>query len=334
MKSKNKIAWLIIAGLLLTSVIVNSFKSNNISDPSSKSSFWGGIVGQDTFSERYIEGEGSEKIAVIKVSGIITDSGSDSTPLLYGSSGTSVNNILKQLQLIEDDNAVKGVILEIDSPGGTVVAGQTLLAEIEKFKNRTNKKIVSVMRETAASAGYMISLPSDRIFANSASQTGSIGVIMQLADYQSLYEKIGVKPIIIKSGKMKDIGSSARDMTEEERAVLQSMIDESYNEFTSAVAKWRHLDQNQVANVSDGRVYSGKQAKENNLIDELGNFSDALNYLKDQLDLSSAMVIEYQAGTFDNIFNTIFQKIAFGGSIEEILIKNKANNKLMYLWVP
>jgi len=139
MKSKNKIAWLIIAGLLLTSVIVNSFKSNNISDPSSKSSFWGGIVGQDTFSERYIEGEGSEKIAVIKVSGIITDSGSDSTPLLYGSSGTSVNNILKQLQLIEDDNAVKGVILEIDSPGGTVVAGQTLLAEIEKFKNRTNK---------------------------------------------------------------------------------------------------------------------------------------------------------------------------------------------------
>jgi len=190
------------------------------------------------------------------------------------------------------------------------------------------------MRETAASAGYMISLPSDRIFANSASQTGSIGVIMQLADYQSLYEKIGVKPIIIKSGKMKDIGSSARDMTEEERVVLQSMIDESYNEFTSAVAKWRHLDQNQVVNVSDGRVYSGKQAKENNLIDELGNFSDALNYLKDQLGLSSALVIEYQAGAFDNIFNTIFQKIAFGGNIEEILIKNKANNKLMYLWVP
>jgi protease-4 len=331
MKDRRKVAWLIIGCLIIISIMAGSYR--NIAYNNQQSSYlWGNLSVDNTLSEKVIEGEGTNKVAVIRINGVITDSSSDPSSYLYDSQGTTSESVIKQLNMAEKDENVEAVILQIDSPGGSVVAGDTLLSALEKFRS-SGKRLVAVMRETAASAGYMVALPAEKIFANKATQTGSIGVIMQLADYQSLYDKIGVKPIVIKSGQMKDIGNPGRDMTSEERDVLQSMIDESYNDFVAAVSKWRKLEESRVRELADGRIYTGRQAKELNLIDDFGNQQDAINYIKGELGVDALTIIEYQAGPLGGIISSLFERISIGGELQNLIKKQGINNKLMYLWV-
>jgi len=202
----------------------------------------------------------TDRVALIRVEGIIIDS----------------KETIEQLKRYRDDRSVKAIVLRVDSPGGGVVPSQEIYEEIRKIKEKGEKKIVVSMGSLAASGGYYIACPADKIVANPGSITGSIGVIMELANIEGLLEKIGVKSIVIKSGKHKDIGSVLREMSVEEREILQKVLDDVHNQFIQAVAKGRGINEEEIRNIADGRIFTGIQAKEAGLVDEIGNLEDTI----------------------------------------------------------
>jgi protease-4 len=182
--------------------------------------------------------------------------------------------ILKYLTEFRNNPDVKSIVLRIDSPGGAVGAAQEIYQEIE----RTNqvKPVIASMGSMGASGGYYAALGADTIMANPGTMTGSIGVIVKFPNLEGLFEKIGYKNQVIKSGPLKDIGASDRPITEKERKLMQDLIDNVYNQFVRDVAAARSLPEETVFKLADGRVYTGEQALELGLIDKLGNFTDAI----------------------------------------------------------
>jgi len=182
--------------------------------------------------------------------------------------------ILKYLTEFRNNPDVKSIVLRIDSPGGAVGAAQEIYQEIE----RTNqvKPVIASMGSMGASGGYYAALGADTIMANPGTMTGSIGVIVKFPNLEGLFEKIGYKNQVIKSGPLKDIGASDRPITEEERKLMQDLMDNVYNQFVRDVAAARSLPEETVFKLADGRVYTGEQALELGLIDKLGNFTDAI----------------------------------------------------------
>lgn len=252
-----------------------------------------GGLQSDGAIERQVDGDaGSDhKIAVIPVHGIIA-SGSSS---LFGPNVDMVDKIIKDLRRVKEDSSIVAVILDVDSPGGGITDCDRIHYEIVKLKkDRPKLKFVSYMRSVAASGGYYVSAPCDRILASDTTITGSIGVIMTFMNLQGLFEKVGVKEEVIKSGDHKDIGSMARPMTDEERAMLQTMLMEMYDRFVDVVAKGRGMDEKRVRELADGRIYSGGQAKANGLVDELGQFEQAVELAKSLAGVKDARVIQYQ----------------------------------------
>ena len=228
-----------------------------------------------TFSNKSIDKKVSagSKIAVVYVDGTITG-GHGASGLLSESGGT--DSLIKQLHEASDDASVKGIVLRINSPGGSSTATQEVGEEIKKIRAK-GKPVVTSMGDMAASGGYWLAACTDKIYANPTTLTGSIGVYMPYSNWEELYKKIGVRQEKIKSGVHKDILSNDRPMTEEERVILQTMVDEIYQGFVEVVAEGRHLDIETVKKIADGRVYTGKQAKELGLVDEMGNLYDAID---------------------------------------------------------
>src|SRR3990170_3595593 len=175
-----------------------------------------------------------------------------------------------------DKLALVGIVLRIDSPGGAVGPSQEIYREV--LKTTEGKKVVASMGGLAASGGYYIASAANRIFANPGTITGSIGVIMAFSNFEELMKKLGLKTTVIKSGKFKDVGSPVRELTEEERKILQNVSDDIHGQFIEAVAKGRNLKIESVKELADGRIFSGRQAKESGLIDELGTLEDAISY--------------------------------------------------------
>jgi protease-4 len=248
------------------------------------------------------------KIAVLEIGGIITGRSLD------GSGFNMVDVIKAQLKRAREDERVKAVILKVDSPGGEVLASDEISRLIEKFQLESKKPVVVSMGSLAASGGYYVSAPCRWIVAQDLTITGSIGVIMHGWNYRGLMNKVGVQPEVYKSGKFKDMMSGERnpeEVTPEERAMVQSLIDETYNKFKEVVQKGRDganqanqsgaekgqkLDR-QWANYADGRVLSGTKAYELGFVDELGNFQDAINRAKIIAGISKTSpvnLIEYQ----------------------------------------
>ena len=190
------------------------------------------------------------------------------------SSGGS-DRLTKRLKALSENDSVKAVVLRITSPGGSVGAVQEIYDEITRLK-ASGKVVVASMGDVAASGGYYIAANADRIYANPGTLTGSIGVIFQLSDVQSLFKKIGVKIEPVKSSAHKDIGSPFRAQTAEEIKILQSIIDDAYGQFVQAIVLGRKMDRGRVSALADGRIYSGAQAKSNGLVDELGNLEAAV----------------------------------------------------------
>ena len=186
------------------------------------------------------------------------------------------DDVVAQIQKFADDGTIKAIILRIDSPGGAVAPSQEIYNAA--VKARRSKKVVASMATLAASGGYYIALGADKVFANPGTITGSIGVIMGFVDLRDLMKKVGVEANVVKSGQFKDIGTNARPFTEADRKVLQDVIDDVYLQFVSAVAKGRGMDVAKVKALADGRIYSGRQAKELGLVDELGGFDEAVEY--------------------------------------------------------
>ncbi len=185
------------------------------------------------------------------------------------------DRILAKLKKIRKSPDVKAVVIRVNSPGGSVGAVQEIYEEINKLRDN-GKKVVVSMGDVAASGGYYIACAADKIVANPGTITGSIGVIARLGNVQELFKKIGISTIVIKSGEHKDIGSPTRAMTEEEKKILQGLIDNSYNQFVKAVMEGRDKSYEDVLNFADGSIFTGEQALAKGMIDELGNFEDAI----------------------------------------------------------
>ena len=206
-----------------------------------------------------------EKIAVVKIEGVILDS----------------KDIIEELREHMENKSVKAIMLRIDSPGGAVAHSQEIYTEVLKIRDEGKKKIVTSMGSVAASGGYYIASASDRIVANPGSVTGSIGVILELANVSGLMKKVGVESVVIKSGKFKDVGSLFRTMTPEERELLQGVIDDTYDQFVDAVAAGRGINKEDLLPIADGRVFTGRQAKKLGLVDDLGSMQDAIKITAD-----------------------------------------------------
>lgn len=220
----------------------------------------------------------SDRVAVIAVEGSIVcgPAVSNDNPFERNDSVTS-GSIMKQLREAAEDKSVKAVLLRIDSGGGSATAAEEVGRELKRFKEKTKKPIVATMSNTGASAAYWIAVcSSDKVYANATTLTGSIGVYMPYMNVEELYKKIGITSDKIKSGPHKDIMSHDRTMTPEEKAIMQSMVNEIYEEFVAVVAAGRKMEEAKVRELADGRVYTGKQAKNLGLVDEIGNYYDAL----------------------------------------------------------
>lgn len=208
---------------------------------------------------------GEDRIALIRVEGVILDA----------------QQTVGDLKKFGDSPSVKAIVLRIDSPGGGVVPSQEIHDAVMRVRNKQNKAVVASMGTVAASGGYYIAAATDRIIANPGTLTGSIGVIMELANLEGLLKKIGVENVVVKSGRHKDIGSPFRKLSDEDRRILQSVMDDVHTQFIEAVAEGRSLDVSDVQPLADGRIFTGRQAKDIKLVDELGDLEDAIKLAAD-----------------------------------------------------
>jgi len=201
-----------------------------------------------------------DRIALVRIEGIILDS----------------QTTVGELKRFGENPSVKAIVLRIDSPGGGVVPSQEIYDAVQRVRNKSNKAVIASMGTVAASGGYYIAAATDRILANPGTLTGSIGVIMEMANIEGLLKKIGVEGVVVKSGRYKDVGSPLRKMSDEEQALLQSVMDDVHKQFIEAVAAGRSLEVADVKALADGRIFTGRQAKDAKLVDELGNLEDAI----------------------------------------------------------
>ncbi len=206
-----------------------------------------------------------DRVGVIRIEGVILDAQATIT----------------ELKRFAENPSVKAIVLRIDSPGGGVVPSQEIHDAVQRVRSKNNKAVIASMGTVAASGGYYIAVATDRIMANSGTLTGSIGVIMEMANVEGLLKKIGVEGVVIKSGRYKDVGSPLRKMSNEERALLQSVMDDVHQQFIEAVAEGRGLDLAVVQALADGRIFTGRQAKASKLVDELGDLDDAIQLAAD-----------------------------------------------------
>jgi protease IV len=238
---------LLIAGILLLPILLGAIISV-LNGNSENSTFSSGSL---------------KKIGLVRVEGVINDS----------------YDCVRQLRSLRQDNSIAAVLLRIDSPGGAVAPSQEIYSEVLNYKNQKKPLIVS-MGTVAASGGYYIASPSQRIFADPGTLTGSIGVIMTLPMYEGLAKKIGVEMRTFKAGKFKDITSPYRGVTAAEQSVLQNLLDDTHDQFISDVARGRNVPFDTIKTVADGRVFTGRQALAVHLVDTLGGFQDAIAYVK------------------------------------------------------
>jgi protease IV len=201
---------------------------------------------------------GGNRVGIVEINGVISES----------------DDILENIKRFRDDDTIKAIILRINSPGGGVAASQEIYREVSKTVR--TKKVVASMGSVAASGGYYIAACADKIVASPGTITGSIGVIMGYTTFEELLKKIGLTPVVVKSGKYKDIGSPVREMTAEERTLLQEFSDQVHRQFIQAILDGRKIKRSVLEPIADGRIMTGQTAKALGLIDELGNFEDAV----------------------------------------------------------
>ena len=218
-----------------------------------------------------------DRVAVINIEGTIVCGAYSKENLFQQANGITSGTIMKQIREAAADDSVKALVLRIDSGGGSATAAEEVGRELLRFKEQTKKPIVATMGNTGASAAYWIAAcASDKIYANATTLTGSIGVYMPYMNTEELFKKIGITSDKIKSGPYKDILTNDRPMTPEEKEILQNIVDEIYDQFVYTVSAGRRMETSKVRAIADGRIYTGRQAKNIGLVDELGDYYDAL----------------------------------------------------------
>ncbi len=251
----------------------------------------GSAAAPETFREEYVSGEGRNKIAVVPVEGVI--SSQEAGGALISTPAATPETLRDQLRQAAEDDNVRAVIVEVNSPGGGAVASDEMHQSLLDFKEESEKPVVVSMEETAASGGYYIATAADRIIANETTLTGSLGVIFSYLNYGEAADRLGLEEEMIKSGEFKDIGSPTREPTPEEIEILERLVNESYDNFVEVIVEGRGLPEDRVRELADGRVYSGLQAEELGLVDELGNLEAAARVARDLAGVEEATAVRY-----------------------------------------
>ncbi len=253
-----------------------------------------------------------DKVAVVEVLGVITDS----------------RRIIDHLQRFQENDSVKAVVLRVDSPGGGVGPSQEIHDQVRRLA--ALKPVVVSMGSAAASGGYYIAAPADIIMANPGTITGSIGVIMEFTNIQELLEKIGLRSQVVKSGQHKDIGSPVRSMTAEDREILQTLIDDVHSQFVEAVASGRKMDAEAVRKLADGRIFTGRQARDLGLVDELGGLQDAIRRAAAMSGIAGEPTVIYPPREKPRLIDFIIEE-----SLDSLhhALQQKHTAGLQYLWL-
>ncbi len=267
----------------------------------------GALGSPGELEESVVLGTTGPKLALIEVSGVISDEESR-TQLGLSDRPSMVVEMRNALDRAADDPDVVGILLRINTPGGSVAASDTLHHELEVWRDEQKRPVVAYLNGMATSGGYYVAMASDRVIAHPASVTGSIGVIMPGVSIEGLMQKYGVVDQTITSGPFKDAGSLLRDMTPQERAQLSSVINDFYARFVDVVAKGRPaLTREKVAALADGRVYSAQQALDAGLVDQLGYLEDAVADLEQRAGIKESRVVTYHRAnqTRENIYSRV-----------------------------
>lgn len=334
MTTKRWVAIIVATTLLVVSIGINTLSYFFSQDFSGMMDDFADTSTTD-FDETVIEeGSGKERIAVLSLNGVIQDTGGSSSFL--SSDGYNHQFFMNQLAEIHEDSSVKGVVLKVNTPGGGVVESADIYDAIREIQSDREIPVYVSMGGMAASGGYYVAAPADKIFVNHETITGSIGVIMESMNYAKLAEKYGIEFNTIKTGPYKDIMSGSREMTEEERAMLQEMINDSYERFVDIIVDGRNMTEGEVKKIADGRILNGRQAIEAGLADDYGKAGDVIVAMQSDFELENATVFEY---TMSESLSSLFglkAKSMFAGNMEsEIigkLLSDHSAPRMMYLY--
>lgn len=291
--------------------------------------------GPGPLQETQVSGTGKAKVLLMEVSGVISSQDEDGIV----PAPNMIARIKEQLSRAAQDEAVKAVVLRINTPGGTVTASDIIHHELKNFKANRKVPIIASIMDVGASGGYYIAAAADSVLAHPSSVTGSIGVIMLTMNARGLLEKVGVEATAVISGPRKDMGSPFRTMTTEERAIFQSVIDSFYQRFLTVVQEGRpQLQMEAIKKLADGRIYTGDQAKAAGLVDEIGYLEDAVELAKRRAGLTEARVVTYRRpGEYSN--NIYSKMLAPGplaglGNLDLLSFVRGGAPQFMYMWMP
>ncbi len=281
MKTK-QIVGIVVTGIVIIAVGVTGVLSNVLQKrfETEETGFFSSLMEMEDVTETMIPEE--DFVGVIDVVGEIGPSSSD----IYGANGydhSAYMNFIDEMILAENN---KGIMLYVDSPGGTVYESDELYLKLMEYKAETGRPVWAYFASQACSGGYYIAMAADEIYANRNCWTGSIGVIISMMNLEGLYEKLGIEEINVASGDNKAMGSAGAELTEEQYAILQSLVDEAYDQFTEIIAEGRNMSLSDVKKLADGRIYSAKQALDVDLIDAIGSYEEAKSAFIKQTNLS------------------------------------------------
>lgn len=331
-KTMNKKRWIALAIIVVLLVIY--IRTDVLADEKSKTSdLWGTSLSpfssQPAFTtETYKAGSG-QTIAILQVNGTIQDT-ADS--LAVSSDSYNHQIFLKQVEDAFHNPEVKAIVLYVNSPGGGVYESEEIYQKIKRLKESYQKPMVVSMGNMATSGGYYISMPADRIIANRYTMTGSIGVILATYNFSELAGKLGVEEIIFKSGENKDILNPMREITPEEKAIMQAMIDEYYGYFVDIVAEGRNMDRESVIKIADGRIYTATQAKSLGLIDDIGDLDKAINVAAEMIKEANPNVILYKNKDLFNLRRLFYLISPFDIAQVKQELQNSTVPTAMYLY--
>lgn len=287
--------------------------------------------------ETQISGSGSSKVLMLDLIGMISSSEEHGFYPLP----SQVARLKEALTKAADDPKIQSLVLRINTPGGTVTASDVLYHELRLFKKKKNIPIIASIMDVGASGGYYVAMGADKIVAHPSSITGSLGVIMLTMNANGLLEKIGVHANAITSGPKKDMGSPFRAMTDEERAIFQSVINGFYERFLTVIKEGRkNLTAEEIRRLADGRIYSGEQAKAVGLVDSIGYLDDAVELAKREAGLTEARLVVYQQpGEYrHNIYSRMLNQQGNNGSLlsnfDLMALVRGGTPQFMYLWMP
>ena len=337
MKTKQIIS-IVITGVVIIAVGITGVASNVIGSKLIKQNKTetSSIV-KDMFSsvsgDSNIELPNKDFVGVINIEGEIGASSSNS---LTSDSTYNHDFYLKYIEKMEKSDKNKGILLYVDSPGGAVYESDEMYLKLMEYKEKTKRPIWAYFASQACSGGYYISMAADKIYANRNCWTGSIGVIVSLTNCKKLYDKLGIKEIDITSGKNKAMGSQGLELTKKQRGILQSLVDEAYDQFVGIVADGRKMDKSAVKKIADGRIYSAKQAKEINLVDEVGSLKDEKKAFAKEAGFSEDITYytpekDSLSGMFSSIFGAVKDIVPKSDiDLAEDIVKNNGNGVLKY----